>query len=233
MTTPVNNNLSHETKPNNEHRQRIKHSKDQAEKYLRRKPAKHIAEMALLNRALRSLHFDAPKGDSERSFLDAPCGVGRATIFLAEKGYVTTGVDLGEGALEIAKQQIAQSSAHDRATVAQADLLALPYPDQNFDAVLCFRLIHHLPTPEHRQEIIKELCRVAGSYVLISYLSPWSVTSAKRLLRQKLFGEQSVQHLNSLAEIESYFAPQGFKLDRDIAQTPLIHSLHIAIFKRG
>ena len=207
-----------------DHRQRIKHSVEKAEKYTSRKQRKHQAEMALIARALK---YVSPK---TRYWLDAPCGVGRATILLAQQGKKVTGVDLGEGALKLAQEAVEQQQIE--ATIEKADLVALPYRDRHFDGVLCFRLIHHLPTEGHRQEIINELCRVAKDTVLISYLSPWSPTSCKRSLRQRLTGRQSVQNITPLPELKRYFSACGFTFERDLAQLPLVHSLHLAIFKR-
>ncbi len=212
-----------------DHRSRIKHSILQAEKYSHRNQEKHRAEMALIDRAM-SFVRRVDRSAEPLSILDAPCGVGRATIFLAQQGYATTGVDLGAGAIKVAREQVALKSV--KATMDKADLLALPYSNRCFDLTLCFRFIHHLPTPTHRQEIIAELCRVTHQYLLISYLSPWSVTSIKRRIRQYFTSKTSVQHCNSIAELESYFATQGFVLAKDFAQTPLVHSLRLAVFVR-
>jgi 2-polyprenyl-3-methyl-5-hydroxy-6-metoxy-1,4-benzoquinol methylase len=207
------------------HRKRIKHSIENAEKYLRRKTKKHQAEMALLKRGF-SLLTRQPA-----TVLDAPCGVGRATIFLAGNGYQTTGIDLGEGAVRLARQQIKKSGVS--ATIDKGDLLDLPYNNRQFDALLCFRLLHHLPTVEFRGQIIAELCRVSADYVLISYLSPKSYTSIKRSLRYQLTGKKSVQNTTSLTEIKKLFAAQGFNFVRDIPQLQFFHSLHLAIFSRN
>lgn len=212
-----------------EHRSRIKHTEHQAEKYSHRNQEKHRSEMALIDRAM-SFVRRVDQASGTMSVLDAPCGVGRATIFLAQQGYVTTGVDLGEGALKVAREQVELNSV--KATIDKADLLGLPYSNRCFDLTLCFRFIHHLPTPMHRQEIIAELCRVTHKYLLISYLSPWSFTSLKRKLRRRLTGKISQQHSTSLREIEGYFARQGFVLAQDFAQTPFLHSLHLAVFVR-
>jgi SAM-dependent methyltransferase len=212
-----------------EHRSRIKHSLQQAEKYSHRNQEKHRAEMALIDRAMSYVRrIEQNTGDF--TILDAPCGVGRATIFLAQQGYATTGVDLGAGAIRVAREQVELNSV--KATIDKADLLGLPYANHCFDITLCFRFIHHLPTPLHRQEIIAELCRVTHRYLLISYLGPWSVTSIKRKISKVISGTESVQHCNSLAELEGYFATQGFVLAKDFAQTPFIHSLHLAVFVR-
>lgn len=211
------------------HRLRIKHSLQQAEKYSHRNQNKHRAEMSLIDRAM-SFVRRIDQSTADFSILDAPCGVGRATIFLAQQGYATTGVDLGAGAIKVAREQVELNSV--QATIEKADLLDLPYSNRYFDLTLCFRFIHHLPTPIHRQDMIAELCRVTHQYLLISYLDPWSVTSIKRKLRQYFTGKGSVQHCTSLAELEGYFATQGFILAKNFAQTPLVHSLHLAVFVR-
>jgi len=208
--------------PEFDHRERIKHSISKAEKYQHRKAKKHMAEMALIHRAL-------PLLSGVEHFLDAPCGVGRATILLARSGYQVTAIDLGEGALELAKQAVQNAGL--QATIEKQDLVSLGYADRQFDATLCFRLIHHLPTSEHRKEIIRELCRVTDRYVLISYLSPWSYTSTMRLLKKKL-GKASIQNVTTLAELEAHFRNYGFRQIKDLAQARLIHSLHLAVFER-
>jgi len=213
-----------------DHRSRIKHSLEKADKYCRRSHSKHQAEMDLIERAMTFVGRADHGGAAPVSVLDAPCGVGRATIFLARQGYETTGADLGEGAVKVAREQLELTATE--ATIHKADLLDLPYANHCFDATLCFRFFHHLPTPAHRQEIIAELCRVTHKYLLISYLSPWSFTSLKRKLRRRLTGKISLQHSTSLSEIEGYFARQGFVLARDLAQTPFVHSLHLAVFVR-
>jgi 2-polyprenyl-3-methyl-5-hydroxy-6-metoxy-1,4-benzoquinol methylase len=207
-----------------EHRQRIKHTIEKAEKYQKRKEGKHQAEMALIHRAL-------PLLKEVRTILDAPCGVGRATVMLAKEGYEVTGIDLGEGALELARKAVA--AANVKAVIEKQDLVKLDYADDQFDAVLCFRLIHHLPTPQHREEIIAELCRVAKRYVLISYLSPLSLTSVKRKLKTRLGIRQTVQHVTPLAELQGYCKQQGYRLSKDLAQSLLVHSLHLALFERN
>jgi len=213
-----------DTKTEQDHRQRIKHSLDKAEKYSSRKLHKHAAEMALISRALDQLP------SLPHTWLDAPCGVGRATILMANRGLDVTGVDLGEGALHVAQQAVKHQALNAR--IEKADLLDLPYSERQFDGLLCFRLIHHLPTPQHRREIIDELCRVTNDTVLISYLSPWSPTSAKRTLRRYLTGRKSVQNITPLSELKKHFSANGFTLINDLAQLPLMHSLHLAVFKR-
>ena len=202
---------------------RIKHDTPSAEDYNQRKEKKHLAEMNLVREGFGLLH------DKVRRVLDAPCGVGRSTILLASMSYETTGVDLGIGAVKVAQRELKASNFS--AMVEVGNLEDLAYKDGSFDAILCFRVYHHFPNDEVRSRVVAELCRVAKDYVLISYFSPYSVTSLKRNLRSKLNIKHSIQHSTSLESVCKKFADNGFSLIRDIPQQRFLHTLHLAVFK--
>lgn len=201
---------------------RIKSTMDKAEDYTTRRAAKHQAEMDLVKKAFLSLN-------NVKKVLDAPCGIGRATFLLAQMGYDATGVDAGEAAIIKAKELAEKDNI--QCTLMEANLKQTPFEDGTFDAVLCFRFFHHLLTSEARQHIVDELTRISNQYVLISYLSPVSVTSWKRKLRVMLGGRKSSQETTPLSEIKGYFDQAGYELVKDFAQTPLLHTLHLAVFK--
>ncbi|SHI56787.1 Methyltransferase domain-containing protein [Malonomonas rubra DSM 5091] len=207
-----------------EYRQRIKHTTEKADKYQHRKANKHKKEMALIERALGEI-------TGVKTFLDAPCGVGRASLLLEQKGYTVTGVDLGEGALKAAQETV--EAVGSKVKIEKADLEQIPYEDKSFDACLCFRFIHHLSTAELRDRIIGQLCRVSDRYVLISYLSPMSVTSFRRSMKEKLQKKISYQNRIALSHLQKHFSDHGFSLKQDYAQLPLLHSLHLAVFERN
>ncbi|MGW3910163.1 class I SAM-dependent methyltransferase [Streptomyces sp. NPDC005070] len=47
-----------------------------------------------------------------------------------------------------------------RATVLHADGAELPLPDASFDSVVCFTMLHHVPTAAHQDRIFAEAARV-------------------------------------------------------------------------
>lgn len=206
-----------------EYKRRIKQALPDAQSYKQRPPHKHAAEMRLVERAF-ALIPDA------NTVLDIPCGAGRVAILLARRGYRSTGAELGAGMIEVARAEVAAAGLD--CPIEQQDVERMSYADRQFGAVICFRLFHHFPTVEVRRRVVAELCRVAGDYVALSYFSPWSLTSLKRRLRAALGGKTSRQQTTPLAEVRAYFAEQGFELVQDFAQTPLIHTLHLAVFKR-
>lgn len=206
------------------YRGRVKYNQAAAERYQRRKQGKNRAEMRLIDRAFALV----PKGTR---VLDAPCGGGRVTIHLSKRGYHVSSADLSEAMLAIARESIAQAGVP--GDVQRQDIEKLTYPDQAFDAVVCFRLFHHFPNADIRQRTVTELCRVAKRWVALSYFSPASVTSVKRKLRAALGGKKAEHYPTSGAEVSGYFERCGFRLVKDFAQMPLVHTMHLAVFERA
>jgi 2-polyprenyl-3-methyl-5-hydroxy-6-metoxy-1,4-benzoquinol methylase len=212
------------TQPDTTYAGRTKYTEDRSRKYQKRPPGKHAAEIRLLDRAFTLI----PK---EHRVLDAPCGGGRVSVHLAQNGYNMAAADLSESMVTIAREAMANNKLNVK--VERQDIEKLTYPDRTFDTIVSFRLFHHFPTPDIRRRVVRELCRVAGKNVVLSYFSPLSFTSAKNKLRQTLGGAPLKKYATPLSEIEGYFAECGFRLVRDFAQLPLVHTLHVAVFARS
>jgi ubiquinone/menaquinone biosynthesis C-methylase UbiE len=202
---------------------RVKYTEDAARKYQLQKLGKHRAEMALIDRAFGLI----PKS---HRVLDVPCGGGRVSLHLSGRGHAMSLGDLSEAMLDIARENI--SGAGLKCPVERQDIEALSYEDRAFDTTVSFRLFHHFPNPEIRRRAIKELCRVTGKFVVISYLSTKSVTAVRRKLQAALGGKKSSKYSTPLAQVRGYFEESGFGLVRDFAEMPIIHTLHLAVFRR-
>lgn len=206
------------------YRGRSKYNQQTARSYEeQRSEAKHAAEMRLVDRALAHI----PRS---HRVLDVPCGGGRITAHLAGKGYTISGADLSDAMLELARANLAAQGFP--CSVEKQDLEQLTLPDRSVDTLISFRLFHHFPEPRIRQRIIGELCRVADRYVVLSYFSPLSITSLKRRIRELRGGRKSEKHSTSLAEVVIYFQLAGYRLVKDYARLPLLHTLHLAVFER-
>ncbi|SHN46248.1 Methyltransferase domain-containing protein [Cryptosporangium aurantiacum] len=48
----------------------------------------------------------------------------------------------------------------DRATIVTGDATDLQFPDESFDAVVCFTMLHHVPSPAAQDRLFAEACRV-------------------------------------------------------------------------
>lgn len=202
----------------------MKYDTQGALRYQQRKASKHRAEMRLIDRALRLI-------PPSHHVLDVPCGGGRVALHLARRGHRVTAADLSEPMLGIAREALRREGFE--SPVNLQDVEQLTYPDRAFDTAICFRLFHHFPDPENRGRAVRELCRVADRFVALSYFSPLSPTSLRRILRARMSGRPMDPFPTSLREVKHYFAMAGFQLVKDLAQTPLLHSLHLAVFERA
>lgn len=202
---------------------RVKTDVATIEHYTRRKPQKHRAEMRLVERAVPPL----PPG---AKVLDAPCGAGRLSLWAAARGWTVSGLDLGQAAVTHTRAVL--ESAGLSGQVLEGDVFDLPWESRRFDAVICFRLLHHFGERAVRRDLVREMARVCDGYLLISYLSPWSFTGLKRRLRAAFGGRGHYQNHTPLAELVADLKAQGFELDRDVPQRRFFHSLHLARFVR-
>lgn len=96
--------------------------------------------------------------------LDVACGGGLLSLPIARAGYRVEGVDLAEGALEVARQRVPDGAD---ATFRLGDATALDADEGTYDAVLLFDMLEHVEEPAR---VIAEAVRVVrpGGLVLFS-----------------------------------------------------------------
>ena len=94
--------------------------------------------------------------------LDLGGGPGRYTVYLAGKGHQVTLADLSPALLDIARGKIdahgVGENVEDVREVNATDLS--DYPDDHFDAALCFGPYYHLTDKTEREQATAELSRV-------------------------------------------------------------------------
>jgi ubiquinone/menaquinone biosynthesis C-methylase UbiE len=121
-----------------DHRRTVESGYDlMAEQYL----ATKNREDPLVLTALEDLASLLPR---EAAVLDLGCGPGiPATRWLADKGFVVTGVDVSAGQLELARSYVPE------ATFIKADMTEVTFAPDSFEAVIAFYSIIHVPRTEH------------------------------------------------------------------------------------
>jgi 2-polyprenyl-3-methyl-5-hydroxy-6-metoxy-1,4-benzoquinol methylase len=123
-----------------------------------------------------------------RKILDAGCGTGEFTCWYAARGNEVTAIDLSRPSLEHAKAYAAKYHLDDRIDFQQQSVLDLNLPNETFDFVYCYGVLHHTPDP-HRG--FRELVRVCkpGGVVVVSVYNRYSRFMHR--LRQKLIARMA------------------------------------------
>ena len=93
--------------------------------------------------------------------LDAACGTGRHTAYLASLGHTVIGVDTSAAMLERAREKVPDAEFH------EADLHDLPLPANHVDLVVCALALIHVPA---LRPVLAEFVRALrpGGHLVIS-----------------------------------------------------------------
>ncbi|QOC93316.1 SAM-dependent methyltransferase [Micromonospora craniellae] len=102
--------------------------------------------------------------------LDAGCGLGRPGVRLAQAGGAqVVGISVSEQDVRLANELAHAEAVADRVRFEQADMAALPFPDDSFDHAMAFESIVHVPD---RVRALREMARVVrpgGRIVLTDF----------------------------------------------------------------
>lgn len=114
--------------------------------------------------------------------LDLPCGGGRLTRAILEAAPEATVLeaDIGLGQVKYARDQ---GLGGDRQFFMTASGFHIPIRDGGVDAVVCCRLLHHLPAAEEQERLIAEVLRVARRFAVVTFFDFYSVKNTLRRLR--------------------------------------------------
>jgi SAM-dependent methyltransferase len=153
--------------------------------------------------------------------LDAPVGTGRFLHYYPRDSYIV-GLDVSEHMLHRAKQRLSELSLP-HAELVQGDIFHLDYEANHFDSIVCWRLLHLLPS-EMLTPALTELGRVLrGKLVAQIYIkgSHWQRFRSRgrraimRLLGRgpKVHPHRTSTHIRSYVHtcqtLESAFAQAG------------------------
>jgi ubiquinone/menaquinone biosynthesis C-methylase UbiE len=103
-----------------------------------------------------------------KDVLEVGCGIATDGLEFARHGARYVGVDLTPQSIEMAKERFGLFGVNGRFEVANAEE-RLPFPDESFDHVYSFGVIHHSP---HTEKIVREMHRVlrkGGTFTVMVY----------------------------------------------------------------
>ena len=150
---------------------------------------------------------------SNQLVLDLPSGHGRLLPLLRGPGSRVIEADWSGSMLALNRRDH-NGDAHGYLRCCALDI---PLPDRSVDVAVSVRLSHHFEHEEDRERHLRELFRVAGDRVLVSYFSFHSFKNLLRRLRAPFDGKRRKNTLRT-ARVREIAADCGFELRR---ATPL------------
>jgi 2-polyprenyl-3-methyl-5-hydroxy-6-metoxy-1,4-benzoquinol methylase len=178
--------------------------------------------LAVQERVTKQLLKDVP---ASATVLDVGGGHGQLAIPFAEAGHPVTIL----GSDESCRHRVRELVDAGKATFVVGNVVALPFGDDAFDVVLCFRLVTHCVQWER---LIAELCRVARHCVVVDYPTSQSVNCIAPALfgaKKKLEGDTRHWALFTHAQIREAFVAAGWRVARTKKQFFLPMVLHRAL----
>jgi len=148
--------------------------------------AKRVTE-----RAKKLLRFTSLEG--KQDFLEVGCGSGAVSKYIAQNhGSNVTGIDLDPGLIELAREGIGDiPNAH----FFVADATHLPFGDNEFDVVLSFGVMHHIPNWLDALEEIARVLKPGGYFVYWDLVYPRLVAKAAKSFKHN-YGVTTIHDLN-------------------------------------
>lgn len=97
--------------------------------------------------------------------LEAGCGAGRFTEWLLAQGAIVTSIDLSDAC----EANAANFPPNERHRIAQADIMCLPFAEQQYDVVVCLGVLQHTPSTEKAISKLWEQVKPGGFLIIDHY----------------------------------------------------------------
>jgi ubiquinone/menaquinone biosynthesis C-methylase UbiE len=138
-----------------------------------------------------------------KRLLEVGCGTGTDLLQFARGGAEVTGVDLTPRSIEIARKRFEVYRADGRFAIGDAE--SLSFPDESFDVVYSFGVLHHTPDTERAISEVRRVLRRGGKAIVMLYcrasLYYWGSVILKRgLLGGRLLSKSPEQIMSRYVE---------------------------------
>ncbi len=134
----------------------------------------------------------AARGFKGGKILDAGCGFGGTLLTLAEvfPDAQCVGIDTSDALLELARRTAEAGDLDDRVAFEEADVQAIPYPDDSFDVVISTNVLHHVADPLAMLHELERVLAPEGILYLADIRRSWLVSLFDKAFREAMsYGE--------------------------------------------
>ena len=140
---------------------------------------------------------------TDKVVLDFGCGTGYGTHRLADSASHITGIDVAPGAVAFARERYlpqAEREGHalEYTRIDPVELSPLPFPDNNFDTVLSFQVIEHVPSVANYLAEIRRVLKPGGTFVCATPDRRWRLFPHQRpfnVFHLEEWGPQEMEQL--------------------------------------
>ncbi|MDX6278516.1 MAG: hypothetical protein QOJ72_2644 [Nocardioidaceae bacterium] len=143
--------------------------------------------------------FPATRG---HELLEIGVGLGTDFVRFARAGALATGVDLTARSVELVRRRLELENL--TATVSVADCENLPFPDESFDAVYSWGVLHHTADPERAMREAVRVLAPGGRLCVMVYarhswvaLGLWARYAVLRGKPQRTLADVIANHMES------------------------------------
>ena len=204
--------------------------KHEVEKYERRRyrgidqRLVHGREMRILRRILHKI------GPSSLPVLDIPCGYGRFSKLLQERGFSLISSDLS---FPMVKRAIKKHEEPGGILGIVVDAKkGLPFKRDVFFLLLSMRFFHHVHEKDEREVILKKFFRVTSDWVILSYYQKNLLHILQRKLRRRVMRKKTRIKMVSRREFHEEIRGAGLRVVKVFPVFRGMHAHHIALLKK-
>ncbi len=166
---------------------------------------------------LRANYIDVASPVAEQKVLDVGCGGGILCEALAQRGALVTGIDMGEGPLEVARLHALESQLQIDYQKSTAENFATLHSN-TFDIVCCLEMLEHVPDPAKVIEACAALTK-PGGYLYFSTINrnpkSWlfAVVGAEYVLKMLPKGTHEYAKFIRPSELSAWIRQAGLQLE--------------------
>jgi 2-polyprenyl-3-methyl-5-hydroxy-6-metoxy-1,4-benzoquinol methylase len=107
--------------------------------------------------------------------LELGCGIGRLSLELARNGMDVVGIDISRKQIEIAKNYfdcVKEKEVIGNIDYVVADLNRIVFEECQYDAVIVWDVLHHIPEIEHLIREVRKSLKPGGNFLVLDYIGP-------------------------------------------------------------